>query len=129
MEPLLRILYIEDNIDDIFFFNHVLKKVSPDTQIDKVEDGEKAYEVLLRDIEKYQLVFVDVKLPRFSGIEILSRLKKEKGNVPVEKIIMLSTSKNNTDKYKAMELGVNEFLQKPVDEKLIKALFNKFGYV
>jgi len=129
VEPLLRILYIEDNIDDIFFFNHVLKKVSPDTQIDKVEDGEKAYEVLLRDIEKYQLVFVDVKLPRFSGIEILSRLKKEKGNVPVEKIIMLSTSKNNTDKYKAMELGVNEFLQKPVDEKLIKALFNKFGYV
>ncbi len=129
-KTLNKVLYVEDNMDDRFFMRYTFEKLIPDIEIDEIDNGEDALDVLRNEEEKkkYQLIFLDIKLPKYSAFEVLSILKNENKNLPINKILILSTSNTEYDRKQAKEFGIKEVISKPIDEKLLKNILDEQGF-
>lgn len=114
------ILYIEDNADDIFYFKYVLNKIDKSIQLISVDNGEEAIDVLSEN-NNYRLIFLDIKLPKFNAFEILGALKSADKVVPIDKIIILTTSTSENDMRSVQELGIKKFLFKPISESTLRS--------
>ncbi len=115
------ILIAEDDEDDYLLTMEALKEAGIDTQIKWVKDGEE----LMNYLEPFgtakkksnanfpSLVLLDLNMPRKDGREVLDEIKK---NAMLRKIpvVVLTTSKAETDINHAYDLGVNSYIQKPV---------------
>ena len=69
-----------------------------------------------------RLILLDLKMPKVDGIEVLKRLKADdkKKLIPV---VMLTSSKEESDIIKTYQLGVNAYIVKPVDfDQFVKAV-------
>lgn len=120
------IVLIEDNPDDAFLAGRIIGKVSHD-RILVARDGEEASEMLtrMRDDDSYRrirLVFLDLKLPKINGLDILQFIRNDEKlrNLPVA---VLTSSDNETDQEKAWELGVLDYIYKPMTAERLKRLF------
>lgn len=102
----LRILIIEDeyNLADAIFSR--LKKEN--YTIDISLDGKNGLENALTDI--YDLIILDIMLPKINGIEILKKIKNS--NIKA-KIIMLTAKTELEDKLLGFECGANDYITKP----------------
>lgn len=92
MSKKLHLLLADDDQDDRFFFNKVLKALSIPTQFSSVEDGEQLMDFLSTgNMPLPDVLFLDLNMPRKNGSECLSEIKKSDKlkNLP---IIMYSTS-------------------------------------
>ena len=74
-------------------------------------------------MEKYKheaiLILSDINMPGMSGLELLGRIKKKIQTPPP--VVMMITAYGDTENYKrAMELGADDFLTKPVDFTKLK---------
>ena len=115
------ILIAEDDEDDYLLTMEALKEAGVDTQIKWVKDGEELMSYLAPiggPIDKScpdfpSLILLDLNMPRKDGREVLDEIKK---NITLRKIpvIVLTTSKAETDINHAYDLGVNSYIQKPV---------------
>lgn len=106
MVIILRILIIEDeyNLADAIFSR--LKKEN--YTIDISLDGKNGLENALTDI--YDLIILDIMLPKINGIEILKQIKNS--NIKA-KIIMLTAKTELEDKLLGFECGANDYITKP----------------
>jgi len=129
-KTLNKVLYVEDNMDDRFFMRYTFEKIIPEIEIDEIDNGEDALNALRNEEQKsqYQLIFLDIKLPKYSAFEVLSILKSENKHLPINKILILSTSNTEFDRKQANEFGIKEVISKPIDEKLLKNILNEFGF-
>ena len=118
-----RILLVEDNSDDAMLTTRVLKKSNASVVIERVEDGQEALDYLFNDENEIpSLILLDLKMPRVDGLEVLYKLKtdQKKKTIP---IVMLTSSKEESDIIKSYALGVNAYIVKPVDyEQYVTAL-------
>lgn len=73
-------------------------------------DGQDALEKIVR--YPYQLVILDINMPRLDGFGLLKWLRADK-NLSGLPVIMLTTESKESDKAKAMELGANRYINKP----------------
>jgi len=86
--------------------------------IDHVLDGEAAL-AYLRQEKPYagsprpDVVFLDLNLPRISGIEVLQQIKRD-ASLCMIPIVVLSTSESDNDRSAAYAHGVNSYVKKPV---------------
>jgi CheY-like chemotaxis protein len=129
MEKIPQILYAEDNLNDIELTLAAFKECKFANRIDLVRDGEEALDYLFyrgkyENREKGTPVFVllDLKMPKLDGIEVLREIRNslQYANLPV---VMLTSSKMESDVYKSYELGVNAFVIKPIEfEDFIKTV-------
>lgn len=87
-------------------------------QLNIVHDGESACELLKK--RPFDLVIVDLMLPGISGFEICQRLKSEKGTRFIP-IIAISSVENQNDRLKAIEIGADEYMLKPIDRMELTA--------
>ncbi len=119
----LPILLVEDNpVDlDLTLRAFTRKKLSNPIQI--ARDGEAALDYISR-WDKGEpvpvVILLDLKLPKYSGLEVLRELKShpEYKTIPV---IMLTSSSQDQDIEAAYKLGVNSYIVKPVEfEKFIE---------
>lgn len=78
--------------------------------VDTCGDGESAYEQLF--VENYDLVVLDLNLPKMDGLAVLEKIRAEK---PDLKILILSARSTVSDKVKGLDLGANDYLAKPFD--------------
>lgn len=107
MNP-IRILVVEDDAEINLLVSTYLGKEGFD--IDSVKDGQEAFERLNgREATEYQLVVLDMMLPRMSGHEVLRKIRT-KSTVPV---IILSAKDRETDKILGLDLGADDYLTKP----------------
>ena len=74
--------------------------------IETVHDGAACLRI---DMEKYDLVVLDVMLPAVSGFEVLKRLR-QRSNIPV---IMLTARDSDVDRIVGLELGADDYVQNP----------------
>src|SRR5689334_10022694 len=112
------VLLVEDSEDDIFFMKKACEKSPINHHLDVVRDGDEAIEYLAASgpyaKKEYHpipdLVFLDVKLPKRTGHEVLEwiRTRPELESLPV---IMLTTSQEPADIERAYRLGVTSYLR------------------
>jgi len=73
-----------------------------------VNDGKKAVDIFARD--EFDLIILDIMLPRLDGFEVLKRIRPLSAQVPV---LILTARTSPTDKLKGLELGADDYLTKP----------------
>lgn len=104
----MKILVVEDETD--------LKEAIADGlrmdgyAVDTCDNGEDAYELLY--IENYDLVVLDLNLPKMDGLEVLSKIRNKK---PELKVLIVSARSSVEDKVKGLDIGANDYLSKPFD--------------
>ena len=102
----MKILIIEDEYSLADAIAETLKEENYTTKI--VTNGEDGEDEVLTGI--YDLILLDVMLPKKDGFEILRNLKNEKINTP---IIMITAKSEMADKLKGLENGVDDYITKP----------------
>ena len=102
----MRILYVEDEKFLAEAVMHLLKKAKID--VDYAADGETGLELALKP--NYDVVVLDIMLPKMSGLEILQIMRERKVKTPV---IMLSALNEVEDKIRGLEHGADDYLAKP----------------
>lgn len=102
----MRILIIEDEFNLADVISSRLKKEK--YAVDIFCDGEEGLMGALTNI--YDLIILDVMLPKINGFEILKRIREEKVK---SKVIMLTAKSMLEDKLNGFEKGANDYLGKP----------------
>mgnify|MGYP001573076587 FL=1 len=108
-----KVLVVDDDAKILFAFKQVLKKDGYKTIVAK--DGEEALEKI--SAEQPNVVFMDITMPRFDGLEVLRRMKEKKEPAPVVIITGYGTMQTAI---KAVQLGAFEYLTKPLDVARIR---------
>lgn len=125
MKKLKKILLAEDNPKDVELTLEAISDRHLANNVTVVNDGVDALDYL-RYEGKFKnrkngypaVVFLDIKMPRMDGIEVLQAIREDPSlkTIPV---VMLTSSREKTDLVKCYELGANAYVVKPVD-------FNEF---
>jgi two-component system, response regulator len=122
IEDPVEILLVEDNPSDLELTLHALKRNNITNRIHVVSDGEEALDFIFckneyanRDINVTpRIILLDLKLPKIDGIEVLRRIKEDNRTRKIP-VVMLTSSREETDIIESYELGVNSYIVKPVD--------------
>ncbi len=115
----LKILLIEDNPDDVELTCRLLRRICLERDIFLARDAEEALNILESLSQKGaglpDLILLDIKLPRLSGMELLEQLKAspEFRGIPV---VMLTGSIVSEHIQKSYDLGAVTYLLKPISE-------------
>jgi DNA-binding response OmpR family regulator len=110
------IFLIEDNPDDEELTVLALRQHHIVNRIDVARDGEEAIEYLFNDSTRRlpQIILLDLKLPKVSGLEILKRIRSD-SRTKLVPVIVLTTSKEDQDIVQSYQLGANSYVRKPVN--------------
>jgi len=121
MQDVKRILLAEDDANDVELTLTALSEYHLGNEVLTVSDGAEALDFLFRQ-GRYEgrtdgqpaVVLLDVKMPKVGGIEVLRRIKSDPRlkSIPV---VMLTSSREETDLVESYELGANAYVVKPVD--------------
>jgi len=127
---IVKILFVEDNPDDIQITQRALKEAKIINKLWIVRDGQEALDFLLHQ-GQYQdpqsaprpgLILLDINLPKLSGLEVLKKIKE---NPDLKRIptVMLTVSRRDEDIVRGYNDGCNSFIQKPVEfEKFVEVV-------
>jgi DNA-binding response OmpR family regulator len=102
----MRILIVEDEIHLAEALTQILKKNK--YTVDAVNDGEAGLDNALTDI--YDLIILDIMLPKMDGISVLKKVRKEGITTPV---ILLTAKGEISDKVTGLDSGADDYLAKP----------------
>src|SRR3990167_9429813 len=113
----MRILLVEDEVR----LSHFIKKglVEHGFAVDQAHDGEEG--LYLAKEETYDLIVLDVMLPKLSGIELCKKLREIKKETPV---IMLTAKSEVEDKIEGLDGGADDYLTKPFVFAELKSRIN-----
>ena len=105
-----RILIVDDNPTNVELLKSQLKPYP--YILETAYDGEEALERIGKRLP--DLVLLDIMMPRISGFEICKRLKSDKRTHFIP-IIVITALQEPSDKIRAIELGADDFLVKPIN--------------
>ncbi|MFI5152500.1 MAG: response regulator transcription factor [Chitinophagales bacterium] len=117
MKP--KILIVDDEAHIRMLIEQTLEELE-DEGVDFLiaENGEEALEVI--NLEKPQLVFLDVMMPKMNGIEVCRRVKQELGLNDVY-IVLLTAKGQELDRQKGQEVGADVYMTKPFNPEALLA--------
>ena len=120
------ILLADDDPDDCMFFKEALDELGVAASFTTVNNGVELIHFLESKTEQQfpDILFLDLNMPRKSGLECLSELKQHKKfkKIPV---IMYSTSANPEVMDSIYDKGAQYYIRKPADFKNLKATLYK----
>ncbi len=125
MKDTVKILIAEDNEINARLITIMLEKIIPEVEVIIVTNGCK----VLEQLEKMQpdLILMDLHMPEMNGMEatqIIRKLEQQSGNrIP---IIALTADVSKEDRVKCFNLGMDDFLTKPLTFKQIEVMLMKF---
>jgi two-component system response regulator len=128
------ILLVEDNLNDIELTLHALRAENLANRIHVARDGEEALDYLFKrgahanreSARPPHLILLDLKLPKVHGLEVLRQIKEDPAmrRVPV---VILTSSREDRDLIKSYDLGVNSYIQKPVEFDEFREIIKQLG--
>jgi DNA-binding response OmpR family regulator len=117
-----KVLIVDDEPNILILMEQALEKLEDEDDVELLtaRNGLEALNIIKE--EKPDLVFLDVMMPKMSGLEVCNTVKNELGMVDVY-IIMLTAKGQEYDKQNGMAVGANLYMTKPFRPKevLIKA--------
>ena len=116
------ILLVEDNPDDEELALRALRKNNVTSDVVVMRDGVQALDWLFgtgahagRDISLMPaVILLDLKLPKLDGLEVLKAVRANERTKMVP-VVILTTSKEESDLMASYSLGANSYIRKPVD--------------
>ena len=110
------LLIVEDNPGDVRLLEEVFRELQADVHLTVAQDGAEALKVVNGATfgpKKWpDLILLDLNLPKISGHEVLSRLKRNPLTVRIP-VIVLTSSKAEDDVRRAYDSHVNAYMKKP----------------
>ena len=126
----VEILLIEDNPDEAELAIRSLRKNNLANNLVHIDDGAEALDYIFcrgkyasNDISfTPKVILLDLKLPRVGGLEILKQVKTDERTKSIP-VVILTSSKEDSDLIEGYNLGVNSYIVKPVNfESFAKAI-------
>lgn len=117
----IEILLVEDNKADAMLTIRTLKKHKLANNLIHLIDGAQALDFIFgngeyegRNVDnKPKVIFLDLKMPKIDGMEVLRILKSDERTKLIP-IVMMTSSKEESDIVESHKLGVNSYVVKPV---------------
>jgi len=119
------ILLVEDNQANIMFVSVLLKKLG--ITFDVANDGVEAVDIYKSSHHKYDCILMDENMPNMTGSEATKCIRAFEKEIGIDEtfIIALTANALDGDRERFLEVGMNEYLSKPLDiEKLKEILRN-----
>jgi two-component system response regulator len=120
-KELRTVLLVEDSVADAEMAMDALAEARLANPVVHVEDGVECLDYLYqrgafaaREPGDPAVVLLDIKMPRMNGLDVLTRMRADERmrRIPV---VILSSSREETDLARSWDLGVNAYVIKPVD--------------
>lgn len=129
-----QILLVEDNAKDVTLTLHALHEENLGNSIQVARDGEEALDFLFcrgefagRSFDQPpRLVLLDLKLPKVDGLEVLSAVKGDPRTQAIP-VVILTSSREESDLVESYKLGVNAYIQKPVEFDSFRQAVKQLG--
>lgn len=127
------ILLVDDSPEDVDLTLHALRAEKLANRVFIARDGEEALDFLFcsgphvqRSFEHPpKLILLDLKLPKVDGMQVLKQVKGDERTRTIP-VVLMTSSREDRDMVSGYSLGVNSYLQKPVDfdefRKMVKLL-------
>ncbi len=120
MDRLKRILVVDDDEKDVKLTLKAMGEANIANAVDTARDGEQALDYLYRrgrfearDPGNPVVILLDIKMPKIDGIDVLREIR-DCPQLKCIPVVMLTSSKEESDLVKSYELGVNAYVVKPV---------------
>ena len=134
MTSKVEILLVEDNVDDVELAVHALRGENLANDITVARDGEEALDFVFcrgahanRSFESPpRVILLDLKLPKVDGLDVLRAIKTDPRTKAIPVVIMTS-SREERDLVESYKLGVNAYVQKPVDFEQFRGVVKELG--
>jgi len=131
----VEILLVEDTPEDLELALRALRKANLANHIQIARDGAEAIEFLFaegaykgRKVENGpKVILLDLKLPKIDGLEVLKRLKAD-ARTKLIPVVMLTSSKEQSDVIESYKLGVNSYIVKPVNFERFAEAVQELGF-
>ena len=128
------ILLVEDSDDDVFFMKRALKLAGVSNPLQVAMDGQVALDYLsgagvFSDRSKHPLptlVLLDLRLPLVPGLEVLKWMRSQ-ARLSCVPVVVLTSSRQDSDMQNAYALGANSFLVKPSDANELVKMVRSIG--
>ena len=107
------ILVVEDDANDSFLLIRQLEKAQIDDHVTVIDNGQNALTFLHEATELPLAIFLDLRLPGLTGLDLLKKIREDSRLQSVPVIIMSGTSDPN-DVRECERLGITAFMEKPI---------------
>lgn len=112
------VMIAEDNDSNYMLMTYILKH---NYSVVRARNGQEALDMAEKG--GVDLILMDLKMPVCDGLEATCRIKSMMPDIP---IVMLTANAFDTDRRKAMDVGCDEFLSKPVNREKCLSVIARF---
>ncbi|MBN8566901.1 MAG: PAS domain S-box protein [Flavobacteriales bacterium] len=119
----LRVLIVEDNNINSLLAKTLIKKILPNSKITTVSNGQEAIEQF--EVEQFDIIFMDIQMPLMNGYEAtkIIRTMNHGKSIP---IIALTAGTVIGEKEKCLEIGMNDYVSKPIIKGSLEEVIAKW---
>lgn len=134
-ENIINLLLVEDRAEDAELALMALEKHKLINNIKWVKDGQEALDFLFcqndysnrSNLNNPKLILLDLKMPKVDGLQVIEKVRSNPKTHSIP-IVALTTSREDHDRVKAYDLGVNSYIVKPVDFDNFSKCVQELGF-
>ncbi len=135
MEPLKRILLVDDSPHDRELALNALQSYNLANDVVALRDGAEALDYLYQRGEfetrkdgQPAVILLDLKMPKVDGLEVLQQIKSDP-NLKCIPVVVMTSSREEQDLVRSYQLGVNAYVVKPVKfQEFVEAVKQVGGF-
>ncbi|MFA6916221.1 MAG: response regulator [Parachlamydiales bacterium] len=120
--PGRNVLVVEDNLINQEIIKELLELM--DFHIDIASHGKEALKSTAA--KKYDIIFMDIQMPEMDGYETTRQIRHIESPNKHTTIIALTANAMSDDKIKCIEVGMNDYLSKPLDVQKLEVILQKY---